>query len=183
MNIFVLDADPNECVRHYCDKHVSKMLLETAQLLCSAHHAVYNSIEKKGLDVSGAREQIPYKATHVNHPCAQWTRGSVGNYVWLLNLGFALSGEFYKRFGKMHKSTEVIMWAHKHRVRLPDGMLTPWPQVMPDEYKVKFIPSVNNRYGCAVKAYRKYYAAKLKDFRKRGMAKKARSLPASTGNS
>ena len=171
MNIFVLDPDPRVCVKHYCDKHVVKMLLETAQLLCSAHHAVYNTLENKGYDVSGARNMVPYKATHVNHPCAQWARATVGNYAWLLALGFALSIEYAERFGKHHKSTDVVEWVHKHRVRLPDGMLTPWPQVMPDEYKVKHLPTLNNPYGCAVKAYRRYYAAKIKQFRAKGICK------------
>ena len=36
MNIFVLDIDPDKAARQYNDKHVVKMVLETAQLLSSA---------------------------------------------------------------------------------------------------------------------------------------------------
>ena len=37
MNIFFLDKDPRECARQHCDKHVVKMVIETAQLLSTAH--------------------------------------------------------------------------------------------------------------------------------------------------
>jgi hypothetical protein len=33
VNIFVLDADPQKAAQYHCDKHVVKMVLETAQLL------------------------------------------------------------------------------------------------------------------------------------------------------
>ena len=46
------------------------MILETAQLLCTAHHELGTSIE------------IPYKATHKNHPSAIWVRDSAENYMW-----------------------------------------------------------------------------------------------------
>jgi hypothetical protein len=35
MNIFYLDKDPETCAQYHCDKHVVKMILETAQLLCA----------------------------------------------------------------------------------------------------------------------------------------------------
>ena len=37
MNIFVLHEDPITAAKHHCDKHVVKMILESAQLLCTAH--------------------------------------------------------------------------------------------------------------------------------------------------
>ena len=33
MNIFVLDDDIEKCARYHCDKHVVKMILESAQML------------------------------------------------------------------------------------------------------------------------------------------------------
>lgn len=30
MNIFVLDLDPKTCAAYHCDKHVVKMIVETA---------------------------------------------------------------------------------------------------------------------------------------------------------
>ena len=38
MNIFVLDENPAVAAIYHGDKHVVKMILETAQLLSTAHH-------------------------------------------------------------------------------------------------------------------------------------------------
>ena len=70
MNIFYLDRDPHEAARLQCDKHVVKMILETAQLLSTAHN-----------ELDGG--QIAYKTTHKNHPSAVWARKSLDNYLWL----------------------------------------------------------------------------------------------------
>lgn len=148
VNIFVLDKDYRKIPKHYCDVHLRKMILETAQLLCS--------VFPKG--------EAKYKPTHVNHPCAVWTRQSLHNYIWLANLGFQMGIEYYKRFGKSHKSEEVIHdCVARLNVKYLEGKdtLTEFPQCMPDEFKHKN----------PIKAYRKYYANKLKDFKKRGICK------------
>ena len=38
MNIFVLDRNPAVAATMLCDKHVVKMIVETAQMLCTAAH-------------------------------------------------------------------------------------------------------------------------------------------------
>ena len=130
MNIFVLDNCPEFAAKYQCDKHVVKMVLETAQLLCSAH------------------ETAPYKRTHYNHPCAIWTRSSMGNYDWLVRHGLALAREYTFRYNKIHKSTEVIEWAMLNKPNILDLGLLPFAQAMPDQYK-----NPND----AVSAYRNYY--------------------------
>ena len=37
MNIFHLDKNPIKCALYHCDKHVVKMILETAQMLSTAY--------------------------------------------------------------------------------------------------------------------------------------------------
>ena len=37
MNIFILDENIEKCAQYHCDKHIIKMILESAQLLCTAH--------------------------------------------------------------------------------------------------------------------------------------------------
>ena len=37
MNVFYLDKDPSKAAEYSCDKHVVKMILESAQMLCTAH--------------------------------------------------------------------------------------------------------------------------------------------------
>ena len=37
MNIFVLDTDIDKCAEYHVDKHIVKMPLEAAQMLCTNH--------------------------------------------------------------------------------------------------------------------------------------------------
>ena len=129
MNIFVLDLDPTNAARYQCDRHVVKMVLESAQLLCSAH------------------ENAPYKRTHYNHPSAVWTRSSLSNYKWLLAHAYALADEYKARYGKEHKCVEVLDWCRDTNPMILDLGLTPFAQAMPDQYK-------NDD---PVVAYRNYY--------------------------
>jgi len=40
MNIFYIDRDPVIAAQMSCDKHVVKMILESAQMLCAAHRVL-----------------------------------------------------------------------------------------------------------------------------------------------
>ena len=91
MNIFVLDNNPYACARYHCDKHVVKMILESAQMICTTHHLLPNPKLKY---------EIPYKATHTNHPCNRWLRDSLANYMWLYKLTHALNNEYRYRYNK-----------------------------------------------------------------------------------
>jgi hypothetical protein len=137
MNIFFLSFDPRKAAEHHCDKHVVKMILETAQLLYSAHW-------------SQSRLSLPqnaYKKTHVNHPCAIWVRESGANYRWLCELGLALCDEFTFRYGGIHKTRAHLQWLAANPPPLPEVGVTEIRQAMPAEYKR---PNV-------VEAYRTYY--------------------------
>lgn len=133
MNVFALHQDPYKAAELQCDRHVVKMVLETAQLLCSAFP-------------EGA---APYKRTHYNHPCAVWTRSSYGAFMWLVHHGYGLALEYHHRYGKEHKSLAVIQWCHAHvaEAGLPDLPWVPFAQAMPDEFK----------QADPVAAYRAYY--------------------------
>jgi hypothetical protein len=136
MNIFVLDENPQIAAQMHNDKHVVKMILETAQLLCGVHH------------MTDSQYVIPYKLSHKNHPCSIWSRECIENYTWLCDLGIALCDEYRHRYGKRHKSLDVIEWALFHRPNLPtNGDITPFALAMPDECKVN----------SAVESYRTYY--------------------------
>ena len=69
MNIFALDNDVKVAAQWHVDKHVVKMPLETAQMLCTARH-----------ELGEKPESIPYKVAHKNHPCTIWCRNSSENY-------------------------------------------------------------------------------------------------------
>jgi hypothetical protein len=133
LNIFYLDADFSKCAEFHCDKHVIKMLLESAQILCSV--LWMNEVP------------APYKATHLKHPCVIWANESLSNWLWLKNLSHALNEEYKYRFerSKNHKSYDVIL-----SLEVPpllDLGLTNRPLVMPEEFRLVD----------PVEAYRLYY--------------------------
>jgi len=125
MNIFALSLDPREAAEYHCDKHVVKMILETAQLLYCAHWV----LDPDGLPL------IAYKKTHPNHPCSIWIRESVENYRWLSDLGLCLCREYTYRYGKTHKTEEHILWLSDNFPPLPMTEQTPFRMAMPNEYK------------------------------------------------
>jgi hypothetical protein len=140
MNIFVLDNDPIECAKLHCDKHVVKMILETAQLLCTAIHTYTNG------------ELVPpYKPTHKNHPCTVWVRESIENFMWTADLGVQLALEYEHRYGKQHKSAGVISWCLMNCPRFPHVPMTDHVLCMPDECK---------QDGLAIQSYINYYILK-----------------------
>jgi hypothetical protein len=107
--------------------------------------------------------EIPYKLSHKNHPCSIWTRESLSNYLYLCDLGLELCKEYTYRYGKRHKSQDVIEWCLVNKPRIPDTGFTNPPKAMPDEYKVDDF----------VKSYRNYYVGA-----KSSIAKwKSRSIP------
>jgi len=140
MNIFYLSEDPNEAAKYMYNKHVVKMILESAQLLCTAH-----------IISDGEAADVPYKATHKNHPSAIWARESVSNYIWLYDHMIALGNEYTRRYGKKHLT---ILKCSGALCKAPNNVtkvdLTPMPQCMPDQYKVP---------GNSVEAYWNYYEA------------------------
>lgn len=144
MNIFFLDYDPKLCAKYHNDKHVVKMILETAQLLCGTHH------------MTNSQYEIPYKLSHKNHPCSIWVREDLHNYKWLVELGFELCDQYTHRYNKRHKTQDVIEWCATHYPKIPSIKLTTPPLAMPDEYKL----------GDAVMSYRNYYRGEKKDFSK-----------------
>ena len=137
MNIFYLDKDPVKAAKLQYNKHVVKMILESAQMLCTAHHCIM-----------GDDADVPYKIAHKNHPSTIWVRESDEHYDWLYNHMLALGREYTKRYDKEHlsitKCTQPLFCSPQG---IPYKKLVQPPQCMPDEYKDK----------CSVQAYWNYY--------------------------
>jgi len=156
MNIFYLDRDPYKAARMQCDKHIVKMILETAQLLSTAH------IELDG-------KQVAYKSTHKNHPSAVWVRSNPRHYRWAHQHLMALGREYERRYGKTHKTIRDHGKALETLPVALDEMfngvvlqnISPYtdpPQCMPDECK----------RDCTVLAYRVYYEHKANEWLQKG---------------
>jgi hypothetical protein len=164
MNIFQVHSDPVIAAQSLVDKHVIKMILESAQLLSTAHRVLdgtEKTIEKyvngslparyrkaKRWLLSDSREDILYSATHVNHPSAVWCRKTNNNYNWLYAHFLALISEYEYRYGKVHKCKSLADTLCSTPYNIPVGYLSQVTPAMPEEYIVKLD---------SVSSYRNYY--------------------------
>ncbi|MBN1932646.1 MAG: hypothetical protein JW786_13670 [Desulfobacterales bacterium] len=151
MNIFVLDLDIRKCAQFHADQHVIKMILESAQMLCTV------------LSTFGI--QAPYKPTHHHHPCTLWTAASLANWKWLKTLALSLNEEYKYRFEKSHDHQSALIICELPLPPITDKGLTEFAQAMPEKYRVP---------GNAVQAYRNFYIGEKVRFatwKKRGAPK------------
>ena len=150
MNIFILSLIQKEIAEAMMDKHISKIILEAAQMLCTA---------KQIVDPDDASNRLLYKVAHKNHPVTIWCRKSQANFIWTLDLIEEMHEEWRYRYGysytKFHKAylmslilRELLPASDKFEV---EG-LTPFAQAMPNEYKSDD----------AVVSYRNYYMSEKK---------------------
>ena len=93
MNIFVLDNDPVVAATMMCDKHIPKMVLESAQMMAQALRRHGATDEQMPLTKSGT----PYKGGHKHHPCTIFAGDTRNNFAWLANHASALCHEYLSR--------------------------------------------------------------------------------------
>jgi len=126
MNIFVFNSNPRLAAKDHPKSYLTKLPLETAQLLCTAHHVI-----------NPGQYAIPYKKTHENHPCAKWVRQSKENYLWAVEYGLGLCEWFTKTRKKEHGCESVLRWAESFtdKIKFPDTGLKTFALAMPDKYK------------------------------------------------
>ncbi len=150
MNLFILSLIQKEIAEFMMDKHVSKILLEAVQMLCTA---------KRVLDPEDDTNSTLYRQAHLNHPVTIWCRKSKENFVWVLDLVEELHKEWRYRYGhsdtKYHKSYLVAVHLREHIPsddKFSDTGLTPFALAMPDKYKTTD----------PVLSYRNYYMSEEK---------------------
>ena len=132
MNIFVLDMNARKAAQAIDCVRLSKMCVETAQMMASALRRHGATDEQMPLTKSGT----PYKGGYAHHPCTVWAGDTRSNYFWLAQHGDELCREYRKRFGKAHACHEpILIMCGILYVLIPTGDLTPFAQAMPDEYK------------------------------------------------
>jgi len=140
MNIFILDTCPIQSAQLQCDKHVVKMILESAQMLSTAHRVLDGTLTKIA-SKSGKtmvkhwsldrHDNTIYKAVHVGHPCTVWTMESATNYKWHYDHFVALHDEYTYRYGKTHKSFNDLGTILKEvPTNIPDVGQTPFRLAM-----------------------------------------------------
>ena len=140
MNIFHLHKDPRICAEYHCDKHVVKMILETAQMLSTAYP---------------------------KHPMTIWVGDSGANFFWSVQLLDQLLYQYTVRYKKVHSTIKISNLFHG-RYKLWHGWkteFTPPPQCMPDEYKHKdYITAYKQYYIGEKKRFAKYTGVDTPDF-------------------
>lgn len=134
MNLFILSLCFRECAEALFDKHVSKILLEAVQMLCTAKRILHPDHNDEEFRL--------YKIAHKNHPVTVWMRQSYENYCWTLQLVEAMHEEWKYRYNhpaeKQHKSFVVALYLKEHAPQpheFPQQGLTPFALAMPEEYK------------------------------------------------
>ena len=108
MNIFAVDPNPIVCAESLCNQHVIKMIVESAQMLSTNIRLLGLKDPKEKIE-----ELFPslYRSTHKHHPCTIWAQ-SKPNFEWLLFHALALCDEYTFRFGKSHKTVDLLLQIH-----------------------------------------------------------------------
>jgi len=137
MNIFYIDECPRTAAQMQCDKHVVKMIVESAQMLSTAHRLVdgveyfdqtSNGRKIRRWRLEDMRENVLYKSVHMNHPCTIWTRENSANYLWHYDHFIALCDEYTYRYGKIHSTDtqlRVLLSLLPNNIPHSDEITTP----------------------------------------------------------
>lgn len=157
MNIFYLHEDPITSAEAMTNKHVCKMILESAQMLSTAHRmldgtqtvSIKNNRSRKYWQHPTLDDQL-YQATHYNHPSNVWIRESMYNYVWLYIHFCALCNEYSDRYGKTHSTeTKLRQILSQLPKNIPNVEMTPVKVAITDtQWHVPNDP---------IQSYRNYY--------------------------
>ena len=155
MNIFAVNSDPRIAALELPDKLIPKMIVESAQMLSTAHRVLDGdaTADTKGL----------YQKAYENHPSCVWVREDAMNYWWLWMHALTLCEEYKWRFSvdgnlKSHKTVPVIHALQELPVNIPKekqgrhAVLEDLPLCMPDQYK----ETGSRWYGYAVDCYQKF---------------------------
>lgn len=168
MNIFVLEDCPVKAAEVQCDKHVVKMIVESGQMLSTAHRMLDGDLEvyinangrkARRYNLNDWRQQVLYKAVHYHHPCTVWTMESSENYKWHYEHFLALCDEYTYRYDKTHKTDRILR-----------DILSVMPVNMPQKNTLtefKLAMKANPEciaLGDPVKAYQAFYQTKQTRF-------------------
>lgn len=154
MNIFALHIDPKKAAEYHCDKHVVKMILESAQMASTV------------FDKYGNHEHWMLKPCWHNHPCTLWAGDSKPNLKWLIDLGYFLCKEYEARYNKKHSYYgKFLAWRKRlAKSNVPNKKFTAWALAVPPQYK----EDIGSEYNLieAINAYRLYYVMDKSRFAK-----------------
>lgn len=197
MNIFILDKDPVQAAQLQCDKHVVKMVVESAQMLSTAHRLLdgqetrkpskSGKTMRKYYDLYLGQDDLEMETllmanVHEKHPCTIWSMINTANYDWHWQHLNALCKEYTYRYAtekepyKMHSVERInptigislLGMLRTHPRNLPkSNQMTPFPLAMKSNPECMF-------EGDPVRSYQAFYQTKQERFK---MAWTKRSIP------
>ena len=135
MNIFVTSPCPKESAIVLPDRHITKMSLETCQMLS----IVASDKWGHGYGILPKTDGTPYKTekgAFRNHPCTQWAAKTIDNAYWLIKWGMNLCDEYTLRYNKTHSCYKTLVDAYYIFPKGKIDKVTPFTRAMPDEYKL-----------------------------------------------
>lgn len=163
MNIFYIEENPADIAKSLIDRHVVKMVLESAQMLSTAHRlldgvkTVGNKPNKPKFILPGEEYDLAnhsilcpvcYQVAHPSHPSTVWTMKCKENYDWHFQLFVEMAKEYTRRYGKRHSCERLIPFLKNAPKNIKSGVFTPPTPAMPDKYISKDV----------LQSYRDYYA-------------------------
>jgi len=135
MNIFAIDINPVKAAMQLHNKHIVKMILESAQMLSTTQR------------LYGNNNFLLYLIAYPYHPSTIWVRESQQNYIWLFIHLEALLQEYTYRYKKFHKVEFIKEYLRYPPIELKCLGLTRFALAMPDKYKEED----------PIQSYRNYY--------------------------
>ena len=157
MNIFAVDRNPTRAARALPDRHVTKMILESAQMLSIVFSPHYWGIGEV-MKVDGTPFKTA-KGAFKNHPCTIWVAESPYHCAWLIQHACAMCSEFRARYGKAHGLEKSIFDCKRlfHResgeIIQCHSQVTHFARAMPED--LKFDDNIDD-----ITAYRRYMNTK-----------------------
>jgi hypothetical protein len=144
MNIFLLADNycPIQSAKELCNKHSSRMPLETAGMLVFAFPENETPVDNKR------------SHSHYNHPASIWTRNSLANMEWVILHGLAQCEEYTRRYKRQHKAQDTIEWVERNykNVDFVNDILTDYPRCFGPHKE-----ELDNTEPDTLTAYRKFY--------------------------
>ncbi len=136
MNIFYTNRCPKKSAHDLCIKHRNKMIVESAQMLSTAHHVLDGSRAIKGI----------YKLAYENHPSSKWVRSSFLAYSWLLIYTEELLNLYKQQNWCNHASFDVVQTLGRVPLNAPEQDFTEPPFVALESFKVPHQHSTEYKY-------------------------------------
>lgn len=151
MNIFALDRDPKVAASWLCTQHISKMVVESCQMLATLFppHLLLEAPRTKTGGV--------WRHSHQNHPCTRWTALSMANALWLLDHAEGMEEERMRRGYNPHSCMSFLTWVRGNldRVHFPCQELTEFAVAINESCKCRLVEGFEGLDSVA--KYRLYY--------------------------